>query len=58
MWLSLLKMLGKGPPPSGDSFTTLSCNGTPGRLQTFSAKAEAGQSPSIFYYLKYIARMV
>jgi hypothetical protein len=57
MWLSLLEMLGKGPPPTGDSFTTLSANGTPGRPTTFSPKTAAGSSPSMFYFLKYIAGM-
>jgi len=57
MWLSLLKMLGKGPPPDGDSFTVLSANGTPGRLQTFQPKTAAGSAPSIFYFLKFIGGM-
>lgn len=57
MWISLLRMLGKGPPPNGQSFTELSCNGTPGGFHTFNAKQQAGQVNGIFYFLRYIARM-
>jgi hypothetical protein len=57
MWTSLLNMLGKAGPTSGDSFTSLSAMGTPGRVQSFSDKTQVGQSLSVKYFLKYIAGM-
>ena len=57
MWISLLKMLGKGPPPNGESFTELSCNATPGGFHTFTPKEQVGAVNGIFYFLRYIAGM-
>ena len=55
-WLGLLGMLGKGEPAAG-TFTVLSCNGTPGRYQAFSAKPPAGVVVSMYVYLKHLARI-
>lgn len=62
MWPSLLNMLGKAGPTSGDSFTSLSAMGTPGRVQSFSAKGEiTGQvdseitsHPNLIFELSYL----
>jgi len=51
MWPSLLNILGKLPPASGNSFTSLSAMGTPGRFQSFSPKGQTAEFLSINYFL-------
>jgi len=57
-WLLNLGMLGKGTPSGYDTFTALSCNGTPGRPHRFVAKtASTVQGVSAWHYYRFVAQM-
>lgn len=57
-WILNLLMTGKGPPPNGESFTSLSMHGVSGVPYEFFAKQSSTvESFSSFYYLKFVAEI-
>ena len=58
-WLLNLLMLGKGPPPNGQSFTRLALSGTPGNPYNFVAKTAATVTTvTPLYYYRFVGGLI